>query len=174
MNRKITKSMAKEAAEKMAMNAYSKKIAVALSKKQDFADVLVRKYIPAPVLACVNEYPNFFNYCLHASFATYIEDRREKTITSTLSLKIPRGTDFLNISNQDYKLLQELENKRKLLCSQCEGLQQELFEAMLALRTEKNIEKQLSEALQYIEFPLVKQLPMKNYDHLREILKSLK
>lgn len=174
MNRKITKTMAEDAAEKMATDAFSEKINAAIRKKQDFAEVLIRKYIPAPVLACLKEYPAYINFSTYASFATYIGDKAEKSISSSLSTKIPTASTFLIVSNIDYNLLEVLENKRKLLCSQCDELQKELFEAILALRTEKNIEKELPEALKYIDFPVVKQLPVKNYDHLRDILKSLK
>lgn len=174
MNRKITKAMALEASRNMALDAYSKKIDVVLRKERDFAEVLMRKYIPAPVLACLKEYPTYISSSSYVSFTTYIGDKPEKLISHFLSQKVPVGSTYLIVSNEDYNLLQVLENKRMQLCSQCEYFQKELTEAMLALRTEKKIEEELPEALQYIEFPVVKQLPIKKYDHLRDILQSLK
>lgn len=56
--------MADEAAKKMKEKAYSKKIDEAYEKLDAMGEELVRKYIPAPVIACVNEYGNYFGNLL--------------------------------------------------------------------------------------------------------------
>ena len=60
MNRRISKSMAEEAAAKMKAKAYGRKIENATKKVNEAVEELVRKYIPAPVIACIEEYTTFF------------------------------------------------------------------------------------------------------------------
>ena len=45
-----------------------------------------------------------------------------------------------------------------------------MYDALVALKYDKNVEKELPEAMQYINFPEVKAVPMPVFTGLRDIL----
>ena len=49
-----------------------------------------------------------------------------------------------------------------------------MFDALVALRTEKNVEKELPEAMKYLVFPEVKAVPMPVFTGLRDIIGKIK
>lgn len=175
MNRRITKFMAAEAAEKMKAKAYGRKIEDAKAKVNAAVEELVKKYIPSPVIACVNEYPTYFNYSMGACISSIV-DKPGGWITSNplirgdLSFKIPGYSNYIKVESSEYEALLKLEMKKKLLVKQRDEFGQEAYDALVALKTEKNVAKELPEAMKYLRFPAVKAVPMPVFTALRDII----
>jgi len=178
MNRKITKAMADKAAAIMMEKAYGRKIDNAMAKVNAAVEKLVRKYIPAPVIACVNEYSTYFGYTTGASITTTIEKNGWNTTASsikgTLTFKIPISSDYIKVEAKDYDALQKIDNKRKQLEKERDEFGNQVYDALIALRTEKAVEKELPEAMKYLVFPEVKAVPMPVFTGLRDIIGKIK
>lgn len=179
MNRRITKTMADEAASKMKKKAYSEKIEKAYEKLNAVGEVLVRKYIPAPVLACVNEYSTYFGYSTGASITAIKEHPDgwtscESNIPVKLSFKIPYNGSHITVSGDEYRDLLALKKEVCRLENERDAFGDQVYDALIALRTEKNVEKELPEALEYLVFPEVKAVPMPVFTGLRKIIGSIK
>ena len=180
MNRRISKSMAEEAAAKMKAKAYGRKIENATKKVNEAVEELVRKYIPAPVIACIEEYTNFFSYSTGASITTVVEkagcswSTARTAIKGKLSFKIPSNANYIKVSNKEYDDLLKIESKRVLLEKQRDDFGDQVYDALVALRTEKNVEKELPEAMKYLVFPEVKAVPMPVFTGLRDIIGKIK
>ena len=177
MNRKITKSMAAYAASVMSKKAYNGKIEAAKAGVNVAAEILAQKYIPRPVIAIVNEYSSFIDYTSNVVITTTVE-RNGYTTTATdikavLSFKVPCKTYYIKVERNEYDDLLKLDNKRKQLVDKYNEFQNKVYEALIALRTEKAVEKELPEALKYLEFPEVKAVPAPVFTGLRELIKSI-
>lgn len=178
MNRRITKTMAEEAAAMMKKKAYGRKIENATAKVNAAVENLVRKYIPAPVIACVNEYPTYISYTTGASITTIIQKNgyttTANTIKGTLKFKIPSNGHYIKVESKDYYELLKLDRTRKLLENLRDDFGDQVCNALVALRTEKAVKKELPEAMKYLVFPEVKVVPMPVFKGLREIIGSIK
>lgn len=176
MNRKITKTMAKTAAI-MANKAYEEKVEYAKAKVNTAVEGLVRKYIPAPVIACINEYSTYFGYVMGALITTVVEKDRwigsATPIRGELSFKIPPYADNIKVAKLEYDMLLKLEQKRKRLEQERDEFEDQVYNALVALRTEKAVEKELPEAMKYLAFPEVKGLPSPIFTGLRKIIASI-
>lgn len=178
MNRKITKDMAKKASDMMMEKAYGRKIRKVTHEINDVIETLVRKEVPAPVLACVAEYSDYFNLTSYVGITTIRETKcgliSANRIFGCISFKVPSICSYLKVDCKDYDDLLKLETKRKALQKKKEEFGQQVSDALLALRTEKNVEKELPEAMKYIVFPEVKALPMPVFTGLRDIIAMIK
>jgi hypothetical protein len=179
MNRRITKAMAYDAASKMKEKAYSKKIENANKKLNEAGQVIVRKYIPAPVIACVNEYSSYFGYSTGASITAIKEHpdgwtSRHPSIPVKLSFKIPGNGSYITVDAKEYESIRKLHAKVKQLEKEREDFGDQVYDALMALKTEKNVEKELPEAMKYLEFPEVKAVPMPVFTGLRDIIGKIK
>lgn len=170
--------MAFKAAAKMKDKAYGSKIENAQSKVNAAVEELVRKYLPSPVIACVNEYPEYFNYCTSASITTILNDKGSNftscSIRGKLTFKVPYYATSIKVENKEYDVLLNLNLNLRLLEKECETFGNRVYDALLSLRTEKAVEKELPEALKYLEFPEVKSVPIPVFTGLRNIIKSFK
>ena len=179
MNRRITKAMAYDAASKMKEKAYAKKIENAYKKLNEAGQVIVRKYIPAPVIACVNEYSSYFGYSTGASITAIKEHPdgwtdRHPNIPVKLSFKIPGNGSYITVDAKEYESIRKLHAKVKQLEKEREDFGDQVYDALVALKTEKNVEKELPEAMKYLEFPEVKAVPMPVFTGLRDIIGKIK
>lgn len=178
-NRKITKTMAYEAASSMKKKAYSKKIENAYKKLNEAGQILVRKYIPAPVIACVNEYSTYFGYTMGCAI-TAIKERSdgsksyEKYISVSLQFKLPNYSSDITVEREDYAIVRKLYDKVKMLENQRDEFGDQVYEALIALKTENAVKKELPEAMKFLVFPEVKALPMPVFTGLRSIIGSIK
>lgn len=170
--------MAKEAAAKMKEMAYAKKIDAASEKIDQAIEKLVRVYVPAPVIACTNEYDTYIGYCTVASITTITEhngwSRREGAIIGKLTFKLPTNSRHITVSNDEYQALRKLQDKKKAIVNESEDLEMRVLDALVALGSEKNVERELPEAMKYIVFPPVKAVPMPVFKGLRDILGKIK
>ena len=170
--------MAEEAAATMKKKAYWRKIENATAKVDAAVENLVRKHIPAPVIACVNEYPQYISYTTGASITTVTEKNGWTTsaaaIKGTLSFKIPSCSNYIKVENKEYDDLLKLDIKRKRLKDECDTFGDQVYDALIALRTEKAVEKELPEAMKHLKFPEVKTVPMPVFTGLRNIIGNIK
>ena len=177
MNRRITKTMAEEAAAKMKERAYGRKIKNAKAKVDAAVESLVLKYIPAPVIACINEYSTYFDYSKGASITTLVETngwrRTESPIKGSLTFKIPCSATSIKVEREEYDTLLKLDSRRRVLERTCEMFGEQVYRALVALRTEKAVEKELPEAMKYLVFPEIVALPMPVYTGLRDIIRKI-
>ena len=172
MNRRITKTMAEEAAAMMKKKAYGRKIENATAKVNAAVETLVRKYIPAPVIACVNEYPTYISYTTGASITTIID--KNGWTTSASAIKGTLTFKNIKVDGKEYDALLKLDSKRKQLEMVRDEFGDQVYDALVALRTEKAVEKELPEAMKYLVFPEVKAVPMPVFTGLRDIIGSIK
>lgn len=103
MNRKITNTMAKDASSLMKEKAYGQKVENARAKVNAAVEELIRKYIPAPVIACVNEYSTYFACAQYASITTVVSidgfNKTLRAIDGTLTFKIPTVANYVKVAN---------------------------------------------------------------------------
>lgn len=177
MNRKITKTMAAQAATAMKNKVYWRKIGDATERVNIAVECLVRKYIPLPVINIVNEYSRFFGYSTGASITTVIEKNGWTTTASaikgTLTFKIPSYATTIKVDNKDYDALQKLDSERKMLEEKRDKFGEEAYKALILLGNEKAVEKEFPEAMEYLVFPKVKALPMPVFSGLREVVRNI-
>jgi len=179
MNRRITKNMAEEASAIIKKKTYDRKIEEATVEVNNRVEKLVLKYIPSAVISIVNEFSTYFNYTKCVGITTSIE-RKNGYITSaysiggTLSFMIPSASRYIKVDRYEYEALLKVENRRKLLVEECEEFGKQIYDALLALRTEKAVEKELPEAMKYLVFPEVKALPMPIFTGLRDTIGKIK
>lgn len=170
--------MAEEASAMMKKKAYGRKIENAMAKVNAAVENLVRKYIPAPVIACVNEYPTYISYSTGASITTIIDDNQyfhsAYPIKGTLTFKIPSNANYIKVDGKEYDELRKLDCKLRLLEKERDQFGNQVYDALIALRNEKAVEKELPEAMKYLVFPEVKALPMPSFFGLRDIIREIK
>lgn len=177
MNRRITKSMAEKAAAIMKRKAYGPKIEKAKAKVDAEVEKLVRKYVPAPIIACVNEYPVYFNYTTGVSISTVIDKGKntslEHPILGALSFKVPYNGNYIKVENSEYNTLLILDKKRLQLEKERDEFGEQIRLALVSLGTEKAVERELPEAMKYLIFPEVKAVPMPIFTGLRDIIAKI-
>ena len=183
-NRRITKEMATWAAEDMKNAVYKEKIEKAKAARQKEADAFIRKCIPAPVLACVKEYKDYFiadcRVRIHAYERKTEDGRYEgsyRHINSETSILLPETYyDYYKIltTREECKKVIEADDALDELYKQSNSFQTQIENALLSLRTEKKITEQLPEALPYIKFPNDKSnLPAPIFSDIRAMLQSV-
>lgn len=169
--------MAADAAKKMGYAAYADKRSALENQINVMVGELVRKYIPSPVLACVAEYGDYFNTTRYVNITTTIETSygvsRERYIHGSVPFRIPSVSSDLSVSREDYDSINKLNKKLTKIKEEEDKFYDRVFEALVALKTERAVEKELPEAMKYIDFPEVKAVPMPVFGELRSILSKL-
>ena len=177
MSRRINKTMALSAAERMADKAFSDKIAEADKAVNEAIERLVRKHVPQEAIDVCKKYPQFFSVTTYVSVSAYkdTENRtyRENWISGILSFTIPYAAQSLTVTPDEYAQVKELLGRKKSVLSNKDNFQNEIHSALLQLNTEKKVRDILPEALKYIEFPKEKQLLACQFDDLNKALSKL-
>ena len=99
---------------------------------------------------------------------------------SFYAVPIPNGTltfdELLDeaMDGKEYDALLKLDSKRKQLEKERDEFGDQVYDALVALRTEKAVEKELPEAMKYLVFPEVKAVPMPVFTGLRDIIGKIK
>lgn len=177
MTRRINKTMALAAAERMADKAFAEKIAEANKAVNEAIESLVHKYVPQEVIDVCKKYPQFFSMTTYVSVSAYKDTEngacRENWISGTISFTMPYSAQSLTVTPDEYSYVKELSGRKKSIVSNKENFQNEIHAALLQLNTEKKVRDNLPEALKYIEFPKEKQLPACQFDDLNKALSKL-
>lgn len=168
--------MAIDAAARMKREVFGKMIEEAQYNLYSLIEQLVRKYLPKPVISCVNEYSLYFPCCTCAD-VTQVEQKdngiyRKRYIRGFLSFKVPTNT-FVEVDADEYKAIEGLYRKLKDLEKRRDDFGNEIQSALLSLKTEKAINESLPEAIKYIDFPEIKSLPSPIYSNLRAMLSGI-
>lgn len=174
MNRRINKTMALSAAERMADKAFSDKIAEANKALNEAIERLVLKYVPQEVIDICKKYPDFFSFVTSVSVSAYKDNGyRENWISGKLSFGVPYAAQLLTINTTEYEKVKHIVSLKKSVESSKEQFQNEIHAALLQLNTEKKVKENLPEALKYIEFPPEKQLPACQFDDLNKAISKI-
>lgn len=171
--------MAEIAAEKMASAAFNSQIELARNRVSVFVDDLVCKYVPNAVRAVCAEFPSYFEKGKYASVTTtrtYADGYvgHEDYIGSPISFSLPKGSQHINVSPTEYKEVKKLYMRGKVIEKEKKNFKQQVLDALIALKTENKVRESLPEALPFIEFPEVVQLPAPVFGTLRNIIKNIK
>lgn len=175
MNRRITLDMAHEAAMKMGSAKYDEELKRLAEQLTKLTTEYVKVYYPFPVLQVIEEYPEYFNktnsVCIHV-----IEDDRFLWMNTTVF--VPTAKRVFDIPKTHVQPLIDLNNEYyKLKDKKSVFVNEMIYVLGRELKYEEKVKQYLPEALPYIEFPTVVQLPALEKDHyskLRDFIKSIK
>ena len=177
MSRRINKTMAFNAAERMADKAFAEKLSEASKAVNEAIERLVLKYVPQEVIDVCNKYPQFFSMTTYVSVSAYKDTEncacRENWISGTISFTIPYSAQSLTVTSDEYVYVKKLLGIKKSVVINKENFQNEIHAALLQLNTEKKVKENLPEALKYIEFPKEKQLPACQFDDLNKVISKI-
>lgn len=186
-SRRITKEMARLAAFDMRDAVYKKKKTDAREALNNELDIFVKKYFPAPVLACVTEYKKYFkttNSIHLRAYKTRLPDGTYdgcsyKSIFGKLSIDMPAqasswDSDVLNVLESECESVVKANTYYEDLVRESDSFCSKVEDTLLSLRTEKKITEQFPEALPYIKFPDDKNnLPSPIFSDIRAMLQSV-
>lgn len=168
MSNRVTKTMATEAAEQLALKAFEEK---QKQSEEDFLAlglILYKKYIPKPVRDCYQEYKDLYDWKSVLSFLPENGSSHE-LIMIWYNFRFPSLAPII-IDKKDWKLLNDEKKKKDDIDKAKRNYTKEVTTALFNLRTEKNVREQFPEALPYLNFSSCTAL-VPNIDKLRQILK---
>lgn len=183
-NRRITREMAIQAAMDMRNAVYKEKLNNAQATLKKEADAFVKKYVPSPVLTCVEEYKDYFTTSCRVRIVVYDKESKEgeysgsyRYILSEISMPLPLNyyeNYRINTSVSKCKRVVAADDTYNELRREADKFQGQIENALLSLKTEKKITEQLPEALPYIKFPDNKSnLPAPIFSDIRAMLQSV-
>lgn len=173
MNRRITKDMARNAANKMSLDLYASKISAAEEELTRFADDCIKQVLPMPVLQVIEEFKEYFSYTTNVCIA----DGNGHSYYAKSSIKVPANYYYLYVKEvmfeQGKRLYQEkqrLSDKKRAFADETTYL---LYQE---LKFEKKVAELAPEILSYIDFPEVVAPPSRTlyYEQLNNLLKNIK
>lgn len=171
MSKRITKSECEQAAQKLAAIAFDNKIKKAEEEEKEVGDELVKKYIPAPIMAIGKEYKEMF---VNSGKIISVKENSDKYncffVETNMLNPLGYSKTFL-IDKADAKYATNIVKNHSSLKNQKRTYINNVTEALWQLRSKKRIEEQFPEALPYLDFDDDKQLPMPQYMELRNMLK---
>lgn len=166
MAKQVTRSMADEAAKQLASQVFDKKIELAEQAERQFGDELIKKYIPAPILAVGVEYSSYFiNKSKYLGFATSFGGQIQSNIVNPISNK------YIQIEMEDYKHAKVLIDKRKKLQQNKGDYMSKVSDALLQLKSFKRIKENFPEALPFLNFAETTAL-IPQFTELRSLLNN--
>lgn len=152
MAKRLTREMADGAAEKLAEIAFDKKIKKVKEEMTKFGDELVKKYVPAPILALGQEYASYFpDRSNNIQFTSETAPSYHYSgLPCTMSNPIYRKVFVLD--NDDYKKGHGLKRQYEDLCSDKRKYKNDVSDALMQLKSEKRITEQFPEAIPFLYF----------------------
>lgn len=171
MSKHITKFDCEQAAKKLAAIAFDNKIKKAEEEEKAIGDELVKKYVPAPILAIGKEYAEMFVYSSKIISVKEDTDKYDSFVADTNILNPLGSSKTFLIDKADAKYAANIVKQNQNLMIRKRAYMNDVTEAIWQLRSKKRIEEQFPEALPYLDFDDDKQLPMPQYIELRNMLK---
>lgn len=172
--RRISKDDCRNAAIKLSNIAFDKQNEENEENFKALGDELIGTYIPKPLMALSQEYPDLFTY---KRYVIPVRSEQGKCYSETVyvpsNIINPLGESkvFL-ICDKVFKKSKGLYNKRKNLIDSQRQYKEDVSEALWTLRTKQKISESFPEALPYLDFGDSKtNLPAPNYEGLRNMLK---
>ena len=160
--------MAEEAATQLAALAYNKKIEDADNELSAFGLSMYKKYVPEPLRAACNEYINVLEDTGQLKFLVEGANSWDY-ISIHYNEAFPRVKAMI-LDAKDWKELRRRERLVSDLRSDRREYEADVTQALVNLRTEKNVREQFPEALPYLNFTACTAL-VPNIDNLRNRLK---
>lgn len=167
MSKSITRQMADDAAKKIANKAYGKKIENAKELLMKTICELLDRIYPKPVVALANEYPQYFKFgnCINIGYEGHY----------CIGFPVPEHTLILqnHYSNgllvpiADYGKIEKLFSAWKGLQGKRLDYEHRVSNALIQLKSRKNVEANFPEALEFIDFGIVS-LPSIRCEELRK------
>lgn len=186
-NRRITKEMARQAAEDMNNAVYKEKLDNADAEINKMLENFIKNYFPAPVLACTVEYKKYFK--LYNKVELRVFDKRDsegkcaggyKTIEGRLSFGVPNIEDgwgwgcSIDVTKDECTEVVEADKNYRNLQRESVSFYGKIVDMLLSLKTEKKVTEQFPEALPYIKFPDDKSnLPSPIFSDIRAMLQNV-
>ena len=165
---RITRTIADEAAKKMASAKFDSKIKQLELKQRDLCEKIAKDYIPIDVINLAEKHPRFFNMsnCVYVStensYGTYLPgNSRYPNFANGYSMPI---------SKSDYLSVRKMKEEREHLSQNQSRLQDRISDTLFSLRTIEKVKKEFPEALKYISCE-EKSLPALQIDDLRNLFK---
>lgn len=178
MNRRINKTMALQAAERMADKAFAENLDASTNAINKEIENLARKYVPQEVIDICKKYSEFFSSTTNVSVSAYKDtvsgSYRENWITGKICFGVPYEVQSITVTPEEYAKVKELVSLKKRVKDSKDKFQNEVYLALLQLNTEKNVKDNLPEALKYIEFPPEKQVPACKFDDLNKAISRIR
>lgn len=170
MSKAITRAMADDAAKKIAAKAYNKKVEIALEKLKKAVGEAVYAVYPKPLVALANEYPAFFKF--HSSVRICYEGHYSTDFPAPdNTLDCYNSYNGVLVSIEVYGKLAKLRNAYKHLTNQRESYEHKVSDALVQLKSKKNVEANFPEALEFLDFGSAN-VPAVRCEDLRKILYS--
>lgn len=186
-NRRITKGMAYGAAWAMYDAVYKEQLKIAEDKVNKAIEEFAKGYFPAPVLACVEEYRDY--YKVTKDIDLYVYQKKDKdgdfigsheVITGESSFIVPvhqkswSSRCHIEVLEKDIKKVVTANNACKELREKAHNFRTKIHNILIELKTEKKVAENLPEALPYIKFPDDKSnLPAPVFSEIRNLLKGV-
>ncbi len=160
--------MAEGAAKQLADKAYNEKIKAAKEEFKTIAYALYEKYVPKTVREAVKQNINLFNQTGQLRFLVEGASSWDY-IGVYFDERFPDYKPII-LSPNDWKMLRKQEELVRSLEKEQRDFNDEVYNALVNLRTEKNVREQFPEALPYMSFTTCTAL-VPNIDKLRLQLK---
>ncbi len=155
MSNRVTKAMAEEAAKQLAAKAYGEKIKKAEQHRREVGLALYEQYIPKAVRDAADEHLEVYEGSYFLKFQVEDASAYDYIRVYYSEGETPRYfPNFKNIvlSQKDWKLLRGAEDEVKELEHDKFEYKRDAEQALVNLRTEKNVREQFPEALSYMNF----------------------
>ena len=171
MSKRITKAMAEAAAKELNKLAFDARIKKAKNDLQQLCEHFVRKYIPEQVRECGVTYLESYDHEKRQEFTTEgLGGYNYKCVY--LSYEHPKY-NRINLSAHDFHDLDVADKLVRDLESDSRKYEDDVYIALVNLRTKRNVEEQFPEALPYLDFTECTAL-VPNLMPLRVVLHDLK
>lgn len=170
MLKKLTKSIARDAAQKLANKFYDEPIKKALLEYNNLSKEIYDKYVPNTVLSICTEYKKLFTFSKNY-YVISESDPNNDIEMNTEDDHIIYNLPNIVISNEDYA---ECKSAYKLLYKLRDAKSEyinKVSDVLFALSSFKRISENFPEALPYINFSSVTSI-IPNYSNLRNPFKN--
>lgn len=171
---RFTNSDFTTAARKLGEKVFQDKKLVVEKEVRQFADKLIDKYVPKPLIGALNEYSEWF-----IDRENRIQVRSDDFNSSIYldSNKVsPMGARrCMFISNEDYIEAKRIKKRESSISQERNNYVREVESALLNLRTKTRIKEVFPEALEFLPKDEKEQMSslIPKYEHLRNLIKNV-
>ena len=166
--------MAESASKRMAAKLYSSKIENVDYEIVSLGYLYAQRYIPCDVLKVLKAYPNYFNISRTLTFRCEKDGKKFESICVNLEIPLPTYGRYINLNEDEYNQLYPLFKIKKDLTRKRDDFISNMQTTLYSLKYENKVKECLPEALNFMDFPPVNNLPVPVYTELRNLLKTIK
>ena len=170
MLKKLTKSIARDAAQKLADEFYNEPIKKALLEYNNLSKEIYDKYVPNTVLSICTEYKKLFTFSKNY-YVISESDPNNDIEMSTVNDHVIYNLPDISISKEDFTKCKSAYKKLWKLRDAKSAYVDNACDALFALSSFTRISENFPEALPYINFSSVTSI-IPNYNNLRNPFKN--